>query len=767
MNTFMIPSKLNKPRLEKTLVKRMALIDQMNRKGIETVTVACQTGYGKSTLVSQWLDFTGIEAYAWYTLDEYDNDLYVFLTYFAQGIKKQDESIGNQLIQLLSQFQTVRQERFLQMYIAVVYGLKMRIRFVLDDFHNIKDNAIYDFLNLTITFLREQISLIILSRERIPLRLNKMRLTGNLLELTAADLKFNEEEVAAILIEGKEGDLSGEWCQQLYGLTEGWALGVKMAQLALPRGESESEVENIGIKDSTNNPFKLSGYWVEEILKSLTATQRDFLMLSAIPDSFSVDLCDQVFELFLQNSKNLMTEVMAKNLFIIRIDSDNRWFRYHHLFRALVLAHLKDQIGMDYSTRVSGVMLAVGEWYAQEGNYFEASRIFIRQGAYHSAATCLEFLWAPMDLNLTSGLWLEWAEKIPENMILERPVLAMAYGWALIDNNRIEKAKFWLTHAQKIYEKEPLNTLKRKALVVDIQQYDLFEIHILMAKAYIAAAENQIEELFYYGNKAKGFMAYDNLKKHGVIMMTLGFAHWRQTDYKKAAQCIEKGIEYERKYGESINVDHFWVVLFHLWLHAGELALLDMKAGELVDAIERDKRLPIVLPTLYLILAYSVHRQNHRDQCNTLMKKAKLASSKLAINDFEYRYLMLKTKTAIDQGALTQAKQYLQEAKHQYFPNPIPDFYTLDQLEIEIEHLERRSESPFGSYRDVQLQEPLTAREMEVLELIEIGLSNKEIGQRLFIALSTVKGYIQNIYGKLEVKRRTEAVAKAKALKLL
>jgi len=65
------------------------------------------------------------------------------------------------------------------------------------------------------------------------------------------------------------------------------------------------------------------------------------------------------------------------------------------------------------------------------------------------------------------------------------------------------------------------------------------------------------------------------------------------------------------------------------------------------------------------------------------------------------------------------------------------------------------------------LIEPLSPRELEVLHLMAQGLSNQEICERLFLALSTVKGHNRNIFGKLQVQRRTEAVARARELGLL
>ena len=65
------------------------------------------------------------------------------------------------------------------------------------------------------------------------------------------------------------------------------------------------------------------------------------------------------------------------------------------------------------------------------------------------------------------------------------------------------------------------------------------------------------------------------------------------------------------------------------------------------------------------------------------------------------------------------------------------------------------------------LVEPLSARELEVLRLIAAGLSNREIAVRLVVSLSTVKGHTANIYSKLAVNSRTQAVAAARALGLL
>ena len=71
------------------------------------------------------------------------------------------------------------------------------------------------------------------------------------------------------------------------------------------------------------------------------------------------------------------------------------------------------------------------------------------------------------------------------------------------------------------------------------------------------------------------------------------------------------------------------------------------------------------------------------------------------------------------------------------------------------------------SSQSSSLVESLSARELEVIQLIAEGLSNREISERLFLAVNTVKGHTQKIFGKLQVQRRTEAIARARELGLL
>jgi LuxR family maltose regulon positive regulatory protein len=117
----------------------------------------------------------------------------------------------------------------------------------------------------------------------------------------------------------------------------------------------------------------------------------------------------------------------------------------------------------------------------------------------------------------------------------------------------------------------------------------------------------------------------------------------------------------------------------------------------------------------------------------------------------------------VDEG-IPMARLLSEAAAHGIMPDYISRLLAV--FEAEAQMSEVRSYLPSAPPAQ-SLTEPLSQRELEVLQLIAQGLSNREISERLFLALITVKGHNRNIFRKLQVRRRTEAVARARELGLL
>lgn len=756
---FILPSKLKKPITGKNLVIREALIRQMSEEAYQVIQIVCQTGYGKSTLVGQWLDKEGINPYFWYSLEAYDNDYGVFITYITEGVRSLFPDIGERLSSLWAQSEGLGQESFFRMYMSVLYELPVKVTIVLDDCHHLKDPQILHILSLFFNFLQDKIRWVLISREKLLLNVSSQRLKGQLLEFGEGDLSLNRDEVA-VLSEKKLGrQVERPFVEDIFERTEGWAAGVTLALITMHGTEHQHWPNKVNYR---NHEHMVRGLF-EALLEELSSEEKDFLMVSSVPDNFSSAMCEAVFDLFIHKSSSSLSAVLNRNLFVIEAGPDN--LRYHQLFRQVLIAYHKGQLGGDYDTRVKSINLAVGEWYMAGGRYQEAYNYYIKSMNQPKAAAALECLWAPMDLHLESGRWLSMASDLPKTIIEKRPVLSMGYGWALIDNNRIDQSNYWLNQAETLYRSSSFNQLKKKGLVWDEEQYHLIEFYLLKAKAYIAGAQGDIHSLFENAEKCVALMNHKTLKKYGEIMVLVAFAHWGTMAYDAADKDLEKAIEYEGKYGEAFNVNNYKMVQLSLWLHRGKYELLDLKAGALINQIEGGEEVSLLLPTLYLLLAQSAYCRGRKTRCYELLKQASRLGNKYAIMDFEYRYYAFKCQLALDQGDETTAVLFLEEAKAAHFPNPIPDFNPIEPLETLVHG--RGMKDDQQGLSNQSLIEPLTVREIQVLTLIEEGLSNKEICQTLFLALSTVKGYIQNIFAKLGVRRRTEAVARAKELNIL
>jgi LuxR family transcriptional regulator, maltose regulon positive regulatory protein len=117
----------------------------------------------------------------------------------------------------------------------------------------------------------------------------------------------------------------------------------------------------------------------------------------------------------------------------------------------------------------------------------------------------------------------------------------------------------------------------------------------------------------------------------------------------------------------------------------------------------------------------------------------------------------------VDEG-LPMARLLSEAAAHGVMPDYIGKLLAV--FEAEEQKSEDKSILPPVSPAQ-SLIEPLSQRELEVLQLIAQGLSNREIGERLFLALDTIKGHNRRIYDKLQVQSRTEAIARARELGLL
>jgi len=763
-----LTTKLQKPHLPGSMISRGDLLKDSQWASV--ILVSAQAGSGKSTAVSAWLSEQD-RATCWYSLDDWDNDLMQFFAYLAEGIKTTSEQVYEALKQMLDAFQSIGFEAFLRALIHQLHAVKTSFILVLDDYHVIRNEQIHQVLRTMLEHFPPLMQLVLITREDPPFPLAKMRAGKRLLEVRISELRFTEDEVKAYFSRQLHITLEEAQLRRLSKRTEGWIAGLQMAALSM---QGLDDIDGF-IEAFINNHYYVMDYLMEEVLAHHPPEIKAFLLQTSILESFSGDLCDDLLQLEAGASNTIIERLVKTNSFIISTDSFHQWYRYHHLFRDL----LRQRLAYQSKNALESLHLRVGHWFKAKGREQEAIHHLHKANAFEEAAALIECKWAEMDLQLQSSSWLDMAKRLPPAILDRSPVLTMGYGWALLDMGDVEACTVWFDKALKLYNLCQTDARPHDMMINDTAQFDLLPATIAFAYAYIAAATGDVGSTFTHALYALERTPKDQYTKRSVVDMILGFAHWKNGDLQKAESMIVGSIKRIKKASGPLIVNSYYMVLGELYIRQGSLSKAKIMFEQTISRLTKENLTAILLPSLYLGLAKIAFMQSDNKQAYALLEESKTHGQRYALMDWKYKYYLLLARIYCSEGLYDLARDCIHESRTNFHMNPIPEDVVIDDVEKQIESAAAQHQPgrPLGvkdenapafmkEHANQSLLEPLTVRELEVLSLIVSGLSNQEICNTLFLALSTVKGYNQNIFGKLKVNRRTQAVAKAKELGL-
>jgi LuxR family maltose regulon positive regulatory protein len=316
------------------------LIERLNA-GLTTgsrLTLICTpAGFGKTTLVSEWLDGCQRQV-AWLSLDEGDNDPTRFLTYLVAALQTITKNIGKGVLGAIqtSQSLTTINEVLLANLLNEIAAIPDNLVLVLDDYHLIDSEPINHALTFLLDHQPSQMHLVITTREDPSLSLPRYRVRGQLTELRAADLRFTPKEAGAFLIQIMNLNLTEEDITALEARTEGWIAGLQLAALSMQGHHDTASF----IKSFTGSHRFVLDYLVEEVLQHQSEHTRSFLLQTAILDRLCAPLCNAITER--DDGKEILDILEHNNLFVVPLDDKRQWYRYHHLFADVLMAHLME-----------------------------------------------------------------------------------------------------------------------------------------------------------------------------------------------------------------------------------------------------------------------------------------------------------------------------------------------------------------------------------------------------------------------------------------
>jgi LuxR family maltose regulon positive regulatory protein len=366
----LLSTKLFIPPIRPDLVTRTRLIEQLNAGLHRKLSlISAPAGFGKTTLVSEWVQAIGGAtspvAIAWLSLDDGDNDITRFLTYFIAALNQAEgrgTTIGEGSLRMLQSPQLPPTEAILTPLINEIAAIPDRILLVLDDYHLINAHQIHDALSFSLDNIPPQMHLVIATREDPYLPVYRLRAKGQLTELRATDLRFTSFEAAEFLNQVMDLNLSEQDIAALETRTEGWIAGLQLAAISMKGHKDTSAL----IKSFTGSHRYVLDYLMEEVLEQQPENVQTFLLQTAVLNRLTGSLCDALTGQ--GDGQSTLEYLEHANLFIVPQDNERHWYRYHHLFAELLRQRLR-QTQPDW---VPILLQLASVWYEENGFIDEA-----------------------------------------------------------------------------------------------------------------------------------------------------------------------------------------------------------------------------------------------------------------------------------------------------------------------------------------------------------------------------------------------------------
>ena len=397
----LLASKLRRPVVRPGAVRRLALIERLRRgKLYPIVSVVAPPGYGKTTLLSQWAERNG-QAFAWVSVDEGDNDPKVLLTYVAEALDAV-ESIDRRVFDALASPVSSVPGSVVPRLGSAFSSMTSPVVLLLDDVHTLHSRECRAALEVLADHVPVGSRLALAGRAQPPLRVARLRAEGRILEIGPEDLSLTSDE-ASSLLHNAEVALGEDEMAELHRRTEGWPAGLYLAALYLREGGPlASAAVSFGGDDRL-----VSEYMESEFLSRISRRQRTFLTRTAVLERMSGPLCEAVLEL--TGSAVTLAELARSNLLLVPLDRRGEWYRYHHLFRDMLLAELERlEPGL-----IPVLRRRAAGWCARNGLPEEALEYSMAAGDVDAAAGLVEKLAVPAHRQgrvTTLQRWFHWLE---------------------------------------------------------------------------------------------------------------------------------------------------------------------------------------------------------------------------------------------------------------------------------------------------------------------------------------------------------------------
>ncbi|MET0713164.1 MAG: LuxR C-terminal-related transcriptional regulator [Jiangellaceae bacterium] len=766
-STPVLATKLFAPARRRQLVARSRIAERLDTTldaDHRMTLVSAPAGFGKTTLLGDWLgDLDQRQAntlVGWLSLDEGDNDLTRFMAHVVAALQGAELDVDATVLESLS---TAPAAAALTPLINDLVrageqepGKQWIV--VLDDYHVIGASEVHEAVTFLLDYLPDHLHLVMATRADPPLPLARLRSRGQLTELRAADLRFTPAEAQEFLNQVMGLELTAADVDALEDRTEGWIAGLQLAALSLRDIADRDEVAEFIQAFTGSNRFVID-YLADEVLARQPPQVRDFLLRTAILDRLHGPLCDAVTGG--TDGTRTLADLDRGNLFVVPLDTNRSWYRYHHLFadvlHARLLAEHPEQVP-DLHERASG-------WFAAHGLVADAVRHALAAEDFDRAAYLIEEALPQIRPTRQDGLLLTWVRSLPEPVVRRSPVLCILSSWSLLMSGDLDAAESRLDDAEAALAAGAQDQ-DLAATWADTDDLRTAPATVAVYRAALAQARGDVAGTVRHARHVLDLAGPEDHFLRGAGGGYLGLAAWAAGNVKEALSTFSDAVRSLHAAGNFVDALDTTIPLADMWVAAGKPGRARRLYEQALQTVTANgPPYPRAMADLHVGLAELDRELDDLTSAGEHLELARVFGERASITENRYRRYVVIAQVRAAAGDYDTATSLLDQAEAQYRRGFYPEVRPIAAMKARVQ-IAAGDLSSAGAWADDQGisvdDQPDYLREFAHLTLVRLLLAQHGADQR-----AAVLDLLDRLHGAAEEAGRDGSVREVRVLQAL